>query len=88
MNYFFRTLSIIASCCLLLVLSPLSYAALDTTSKESYRQCQQVKKNIEKYQTKRRKGGSVKAMDSWKREINDLDDTFTKLRCNRYRGKL
>lgn len=88
MNYFLKALSITVPCVLLWVFSPLSYASSQSLDRDTYRQCQQVKKSTEKYQLRRRKGGSVKAMDSWKREINDLDDVFTKLRCNRYRGKL
>lgn len=54
----------------------------------SLQTCQSLKDNIDRYQSLRRKGGSARQMEGWKKYKKDNEKKFNRLNCKKWRGEL
>lgn len=67
-------------CMMLPAIVPASQGAISS--------CQTVKDRIEQYSDKRRHGGSVRQMESWKRSRDHYAEKYTQYNCVKWRTKL
>lgn len=71
----------------ILIASVFSIAAFSTpvyADKGSLKQCQSLAKQMERIEAKRKKGGSGKQMDAWRKKRHKLSDKYYRLNCRRH----
>jgi hypothetical protein len=54
----------------------------------SLEQCQALKDRIERYTALRRKGGSTRQMEGWKKQLRSAEEQFRDKDCRAYRREL
>ena len=70
---------IAVSICLSVLLSSL------TSAKEgSYKECYKIAKQIEEINTKRKRGGSGKQMDKWRKKRHQLSNKSYAIKCRKH----
>ena len=50
----------------------------------SYKECHSIAKQIEKIDTQRKRGGSGKQMDAWRKKRHQLSNKAYSLRCRKH----
>ena len=50
----------------------------------SYKQCHSISKQIENIDIKRKRGGSAKQMDAWRKKRHQLSDQAYQLHCRKH----
>jgi len=67
-----------------IALSVASFTPTSYAEQGSLKQCQRIDKRIDKLDTLRRKGGSGKQMEKWRKQRHKLSDKAYHLNCRKF----
>lgn len=62
----------------------LSMPMLSSAKEGSYKECYKIAKSIEALNTKRKRGGSGKQMDKWRKKRHQLSNKAYTLKCRKH----
>lgn len=66
------------------ILATAAFSAPANADNGTLKQCQNIAKQLERIEARRKNGGSRKEMDAWREKRHKLSDKYYRLNCRRH----